>query len=437
MKDKLEKLECHFTWNLNGSSYYLKRLKENLEDISTDEDGWLGPIYNMLGFSHFHVSSTDEARIFFSRAAEAFSRLRRSDRGPWLMVIYANLAWCHYHQKEEAQCQFYLSEVEALMKEYPSGSEAELHPEICAEKGWVLMYDTKVTASDYLRRAVEMQPDMVEWQTAYVLCQEKQSNLVDFVMKLEEAKDRDPENLYLAAMCLVKRGISGEKVDENEIDSLANKVLMKPVSSYKSFRQILKCYKYFDLVDRAITVAEKALEKHPDQRYLKRCAAICYKWKVINGKGSPATHDMIKRAISLHQQVVEEYPESSFLINLHLASMYAKTTYDAKKADAIFHELLDKDLEPAEKQLLYNVYAKHLYFNRNDSNASMNYHMKVVEIQHRSFFRLNSIREVQKNYYREKCPEMKRKLSECLRKNTSEEEIIEAMKNEAPSVLLF
>ncbi|KAG7999469.1 hypothetical protein GBF38_000818, partial [Nibea albiflora] len=79
---------------------------------------------------------------------------------------------CHFTWDLDLSSQAYLSKVNALMEQYPSPSQDELHPEIYAEKAWTLMKfstDKKLLAADYFQRAIRMKPDMVEWNTSRVL----------------------------------------------------------------------------------------------------------------------------------------------------------------------------------------------------------------------------------------------------------------------------
>ncbi|TNN22111.1 hypothetical protein EYF80_067776 [Liparis tanakae] len=65
----------------------------------------------------------------------------------------------------------------------------------------------------------------------------------------------------------------------------------------------------------------------------------------------------------------------------------------------MYQDLLRMDLEPAEKQLLYNHYAQSLYFDRKDQtdhDQSLRYHMKAAAVPVRSFYRANSIKVLEK-----------------------------------------
>ncbi|XP_044056666.1 interferon-induced protein with tetratricopeptide repeats 1B-like [Siniperca chuatsi] len=403
LESRLKALQCHFTWDLDPGRSELFRLRDKLEDIGTKEgNSWLGHIYNLRGFIQYKLGFTEDAQSLFSRAAEAFRQMRNTDEGPWLVVNYGNLAWLHYHLGEQAESQAYLSKIDALMKKYPSPSQDELHPEIYAEKAWTLMKfsaDKKLLAADYFERAIRMQPDVVEWHTSHMLAlgspfnysnKELEANVLE---KMRIAKEQDPESLHLAVHYLEQCAKKGERI-EDDARELGRKVLSNPVSSYSGMKALLWVYKKYVSVDEAIDLAEEALKKHPDVRYLKSCVALCYKWKITSSEENRPEQSVIDRAISLHKEVISLYPHSSLVKKIDLADIYARS--NLAKAEAIYQELLESDLEPADTQMLYNNYANYLYFNRQDSDRSITYHMKAAAIPHKSFYRKNSITVLKK-----------------------------------------
>ncbi|KAM7409394.1 hypothetical protein PAMA_001056 [Pampus argenteus] len=406
LEAKLGALQCHFTWDIDPSRSKLFRLRDNLEDIGTEEGiSWLGHIYNLQGYIHYQLGFIEDARRFFSRATEAFRQMRNtvSDEGPWLVVNYGNLAWLHHHLGEQAESQTYLSKVDTLLNEYPSPSQDELHPEIYAEKAWTLMKFGKnksLLAADYFQRAIRMQPDVVEWHTSYVLTSKAYAwntpSEEDIHEKMKMAKEKDPENLYIAVHELEQRAKKGESI-EDEARELARKVLRNPVSSYSGIKPLLWNYGKYVSVDEAIDLAEEALKNHPDERYLKRCAALCYKWRIFSHSYNPMEQSMIDRAVSLHKEVISLYPHGSLVKKLDLAYIYAKSNHGLAKADQIYQELLERDLEPIEKQMFYHYYAKYLNFDRQDRHRSEEYHMRVAEMPQQTFFRENSIKFLKNN----------------------------------------
>ncbi|XP_073332750.1 interferon-induced protein with tetratricopeptide repeats 2-like [Pagrus major] len=406
LESKLEALQCHFTWELDPSRSKLFRLRDKLEDIGTEEGySWLGHIYNLQGYIHYQLGFTDDALRFFSRAAEALRQMRNtvSEEGPWLVVNYGNQAWLHHHLGEQAETQAYLSKVDTLMNKYPSPSQDELHPEIYAEKAWTLMKfsaDKKQLAADYFQRAIRMQPDMVEWKSSHVLAlvnafKHHNKNLgADTLEKMKIAKEHDPENLYLAALYLEACAKKGKKI-QDEVRELARKVLRKPVSSYSGIKPVLRLYRIYISMDEAIDLAEEVLERHPDERYLKRCAAICYKKKILLHKSNPPETGMINRAISLYREVISLYPHSSLKRKIVLAEIHGESNHQAE-ADEIYEELLESDLDPEGAQMLYNCYAKYVHFIRKESYKSIEYHMRAAEIPLQSSYRENSVRTLQR-----------------------------------------
>ncbi|XP_061595000.1 interferon-induced protein with tetratricopeptide repeats 5-like [Cololabis saira] len=407
LESRLKDLECHFTWDLDSSRSKLIHSRYMLEDIGTEEGNlWLGHIYNLQGFIWYQLGDKEKARRFLRKATEAFRQLKNTDEGPWLVVNFGNLAWLHHLLGEDEQSQDYLSKVDALLREHPSPSQDELHPEICAEKAWTLMKfdkDKQQQAADYFQRAVEMQLDMVHWRTSRVIgrviAHKHDTDMDQDIWKeMREARELDPDNTNLAALELLIRAKRGDQVKE-EVRELEEKILLNPVSSYSGINLLLKVYRQLGDNDQAIDLAERVLKNHPDNRYLKVCAAHCYRWRIFSfrhNRPNPS-RSMVERAISLHEQAIALYPDRCPLRKkLDLADICAKTGRDPPRADQIYQELLTLDLEPADKQQLYNRYANYLHFNRREPNKSITYHMKTAEIPLKSYFRWKSIRELKR-----------------------------------------
>ncbi|XP_059197542.1 interferon-induced protein with tetratricopeptide repeats 1-like [Centropristis striata] len=398
LMSKLKALQCHFTWDLVPSRMKLLRLRVMLNDIGTKEGNrWQGHIYNLRGFVEYKMKNIDKAKSSFSKAAEAFRLLRNADKGPWLVVNYGNLAWLHHRLGDKAESEAYLSKVNALMNKYPSPSKDELHPEIYAEKGWTLMELNPGLAADYFKKAIRRQPDMAEWNRSHLMASAKH------VL----AMGKDPENLNRNVYYLEQLAIKGYKIQE-EARELAQQVLRNPVSSYDGINPLLKLYRNYVSLDEAIDFMEEAVEKHPDKSYLKRCAALCYKWKVCFGDSQPK-QSVIDRAITLHKEVISLYPDSSLQMKIDLANIYAKSGYSLAKAEQIYQELLETEVEPVNKQMLYSNYAKYLYFDRQEYQSSLRYHMKAAEIPQPSLYRDNSIKVLEKHRGR-----MRREIQEFL-----------------------
>lgn len=402
LEAKLGALECHFTWDLDPSMSNCLRLRDKLEDIGSEEGySWLGHIYNLQGYVHYQLGLTEDALRFFCKAAKALRQIRNtvSDEVPWLLVNYGNLAWLHHHLGEQAETHAHLSKINALLTEYPSPCQDELHPEICAEKGWTLMKfssEKKLLAVRYLQKAIRWQPDMVEWHTSHVLAlasaykHGSAQMEADILEKMQIAKEHDAENLYLAALYLEICAHKGRKIEE-EAWQLARRILRKPASSYSGIKPLLRLYQIYLSMDEAIDLAEEALERHPDDRYLKKRLAICYEERLLSQRDNSVEQSMVDRAIGLFKEVIALYPQSSLKNRLSLANIYGESKHSQDKAEQIFIKLLEGDQEPADRQLLYNYYAKYLHSVQKQSNKSIEYYMRAAAIQHHSHYRRESI----------------------------------------------
>ncbi|XP_061595007.1 interferon-induced protein with tetratricopeptide repeats 1-like [Cololabis saira] len=406
LESRLNRLECHFTWDLDSNRSRLITKRDMLEDFGIEEGNlWLGHIYNLQGFIWYQLGDKEEARRFLTRATGTFRQLKNMDEGPWLVVNFGNLAWLHHLLGEDEQSQDYLSKVDALLREHPSPSQDQLHPEICAEKAWTLMkFDKdKQQAADYFQKAVEMQPDMVHWRTSRVIVRvslhEYDTDLDQEIWKeMREARELDPDQTHLAALELLIRAKRGDQVND-EAHKLEEKILLNPVSRNSGINVLLKVYRQLGDLDQAIDLAERVLKDHPDNRHLKVCAAHCYKWRILSFRDScpNPSRSMMERAISLHEQAIALYPDGRSLEKkLDLANICAKISGDPPRAYQIYQELLSLDLESADKQLVYNRYASYLHFNRREPNKSIDYHMKTADIPVESSIRQSSIRQLKR-----------------------------------------
>ncbi|KAM4574685.1 interferon-induced protein with tetratricopeptide repeats 1-like [Fundulus diaphanus] len=412
LEPKLKALQCHFTWDVEPHRSKLLHLRDLMKDISTEEGNfWLGPIYNLQGFIHYKLGSTEEALSSFNQATKTFQQQKHADEGPWLTVNFGNLAWLHHLKGEDEKSQDYLSKVDALQKK-----KEELHPEVCAEKAWTLMKfdkEKKQQAAELFQRAIQMQPDVVEWQSSCAILggEAFKDNLkklnAEKLEILRSAKERDPGNLCIAALYLEARAANGELI-QGEVRVLAEKLKEMPAGGYSGISPLLRLNRRFKPQDTAEEPADEALRQTQDRRSAAEVLA-----KKILFKGYKPDEREINEAISLWKEVMDADPGFSLQDQITLASIYAKV--EVEKADRVYKELFKRDnLDPAEQQMLYNRYAKHIYFLRNEKVKSIEFHMKAAEIEVESNSRQSSITELEKTLKREKDPEMCRKIRELL-----------------------
>ena len=261
--------------------------------------------------------------------------------------------------------------------------------------------EKKLLAADYFQRAIRMQPDVVEWQTSHVLGlvntskHSKTGVEEDIMEKLREAKEQDPENLYLAAVYLLQLAKNGQ-TDQSGARELATKVLRNPVSSYSGIKPLLRFYRTLPSMDEGVALAEEALKLHPDERYLKRCAALTYKWKIWEG------------GQSLKSQPDRERDPCPWGADFSLSSFFI---YEENRPRRYLRKVREPpgriwgDLEAAARRgsgtcwttSLVQPLRKISVTSLNEQyKMSIQYHMKAAQIPIKSFSQENSIQALEK-----------------------------------------
>uniref|UniRef100_A0A8C6TWJ3 Interferon-induced protein with tetratricopeptide repeats 1-like n=1 Tax=Neogobius melanostomus TaxID=47308 RepID=A0A8C6TWJ3_9GOBI len=325
-------LQCHFTWGLSSNHVTLLQLRDKLLDICPDESNpWRGHIYNLLGFLQTRLGHADEALIYFSSASEAL-------RGPELLVNYSDLAWLHYERGEDNPTE----------TERDRPSEEPLLPEVLAEKAWTLMKfgPQKLVAAEWFERALEEQPEHVEWRSSQaiaLICAHRHHSTgvpLEALLKVQRAHEEDPENMYLRAEYLSQRVKRGEHVEEEEVAALMPRIIESAHSSYSGLKPALRYYRLTKALDVAIVWAEEALEKHPDSRYVMRCAALCYKWRGLFQKDRASKRHLLEKGVALLKEVIKMYPYTALVKEIDLADLYGK--YDCAKAGEKYQALLQR-----------------------------------------------------------------------------------------------
>ncbi|XP_072295294.1 interferon-induced protein with tetratricopeptide repeats 1-like [Eucyclogobius newberryi] len=379
-------LQCHFTWELHHSKNVQFFVRDRLEDFLPQSTSWRGENYNLQGFLQAGLGHFSEALSRFHSASETLT-------GPGRLVNYSDLAWLHHERGEQEQSQEYLSRVEKLSRKYPTEVD-QPHPTVLAEKAFSLMQfnnDRKLLAVELFEEALKKQPERVEWLSAQAIALVSAKRYSQYSMhkevlsKMRRARDRDPDNVRLCAEYLYQKVWRKQNVcteeQQREATALVAQLLENPVRTYR--------------VEAAVDLAEKALQKLPDSRYLKSCLAMCLKWQMDQQRES-ASQELIERTAALLGEVISLYPDSCFRTEIDLANVLAKSNHSLTQADRLYQDLLQRDLDPASKQMLYNNYAKFLKLYKKNHVASIEYHMRAAAIPVHEQVRVNSITQLQR-----------------------------------------
>ncbi|XP_030643347.1 interferon-induced protein with tetratricopeptide repeats 1-like [Chanos chanos] len=403
LNKQLERLECHFTWNLDNSPTKLDQLWEHLEEKIQEECSWLGHLYNLLGYVHHARGYTKEALSYLKRAEGMIREQGPTELYSRLLVNQTNLAWVHYCRGELTESQTYLEKVQKLQQASPPPPECNLHPEVSGEKGWTLVKFGK----SYRHRAIECfemalkgEPERKEWHKglaiamsgAYLKSEITPELQTKILEQIKKARDKNPDCLYMVSLYLVKLPLCQSSVPEAIVKEALSLVDRMSIN-WEGLSNILEFLRRKVSLDSALDVAQRALKKFPQSSGVKKQVAICYKWKIFSIKeNSTKKQNLISKAVDFYEEVIGSYPHY-LRGKLDLATMYSLSGNE-QRADQIYSDLFLKtdSLEPRALQLLYSRYGSHLNWLKRSSDESIDYHKKAAEIPALSEDRENSIR---------------------------------------------
>ncbi|XP_051725313.1 interferon-induced protein with tetratricopeptide repeats 1-like [Ctenopharyngodon idella] len=413
LKQRLKKLECHFTWDLEYSTNELQDLLSNLNDVDRETCTWPVHYYNLLAYIHQALGSSTEAWINLDKAESVIQEQGREEAGVRLQVNKANLAWVYFHLGEMEKSKEYLEEVERLQRMHPAPPGCTLHPEVSGEKGWTLVkldLSKKCQAIDYFKMALKAQPDRKEWHKGLAMvmnkdCVQSKFTPEQIVEQLKITHEKDPNSLLLHAQYLLElcdqKKVSPENI-EREMQDLLERNL--ETGNLEGLPIILKYYRKEISFDKAIQIAETVKEMFPSSVKALNLLAECYKSKVYNMEDSEEKEIFARKAIELFEKVVRRNPHS-YKVKMSLASMH-RYAHNRKRADGIYQQLLSEInyLSPDRQQYIYYNYAYHLHY-CGQSEESIKYHMKVAKIQSDSVHKQKSIKILQKTVRKGRSPQ--------------------------------
>ncbi|XP_043119251.1 interferon-induced protein with tetratricopeptide repeats 1B-like [Puntigrus tetrazona] len=404
LEQHLQKLECHFNWDLGCNKNELKTLLRNLEDVNQERCTWLLHYYNLLGYIQHALGSDTEALMNLHKAGRVMQERRSEEAGVLLQVNKGNLAWVYFLMGEMDESKRYLEEVEKLQQMYPAPTGCALHPEVSGEKGWTLMKfnkSMKRKAIDYFKMALKAEPERKEWHSGLAIAMGKTCSMyncspklkAEILKQLKIAHENNPNNLFIHAFYLEIQSEVQQKDNERQMEDLLEQSL--ETGDLECLGTILAYFRNIS-ADKAIEAAERVHETFSNSKKVLKHRANCYKWKVYKMKEDDMERRTLARdSVELFKEVIRYYPDS-LREKIALASMY-EYTGNSEKANDIYEHLLKMkdDLPPHSQQYIYYSYACHLHSCRR-SEESINFHMKVAEIPGNSVDKEKSIKILKK-----------------------------------------
>ncbi|XP_026019078.1 interferon-induced protein with tetratricopeptide repeats 5-like isoform X3 [Astatotilapia calliptera] len=215
---RLQQLQCHFTWDLKLDVSPKKLITRTEIDIEFHQSPYKGAgcFYSLLAYFRYLQDQREEALKLLNQSEETIRESYGDESERRLIVTYGDMAWLKYHDGDFAQSQSYCQRVEDILVKYPTGSSGSLLPQVYGEQGWAYFKVSRSSISkaiDCFRKALEVQPHDVEWNTCYavVLFCGEQNRLDEAIVVFERGLKRGdqlPSFNYQLALCYKQKIIA-------------------------------------------------------------------------------------------------------------------------------------------------------------------------------------------------------------------------------------
>lgn len=432
LKDRLQKLRCHFTWEL-----FIKDTEvSDLQDRILEEIQFLGTkhkvgIYNLLAYVK-HLQGKHEDALESLKKAEKEVQGGQADQSDVrTLVTWGNYAWVYYHMGRLEDAQTYLDKVENTCQKSADPSRYRMEcPELDCEEGWALL---KCGGKNYERakacfeKALEADPENAEFNTGYAITvyrldypTKRPCDVSDAfsLQPLRKAIGLNPEDAYLKALLALKLQDVGQEAEGREC---MEEALAEPASQTYVFRFAAKFFRRQGRLDKALEYLKMALEATPSSAFLHHQIGLCYRDQMIQIKN--ATHmqprgqdrNNVNRLVQLaifHFECAVKKKPTFEIAHIHLARMYA-TAGDYEKAEDTFQKVLR--MTPAQENILQNIhfhYGQFQQFQKKSEVDAITHYVKAVKIGTDSYARDKSIKALEQL------------VSEKLKRNPSDQEAL-------------
>uniref|UniRef100_A0A8C8AD24 Uncharacterized protein n=1 Tax=Otus sunia TaxID=257818 RepID=A0A8C8AD24_9STRI len=367
LQEKLDALQCHFTWHLSVTghvepSHVLQKLAVEIKHtVHANRAALLGLqayLHHLKGQDRAALQSLKDAEEEHERAGEQPLRAHASTAGS--VVIYGNYAWVHYLQASYREAESYLERIEQLC---PAPWDARLIPYIQAQKGWSLLAiraRNGERARECFEVALMLEPENRDFHAGlgmalyFSCCYFWYPDIAARArIQLERTILEQPNN-YRAKIYLAKLL---EQVDiERSID------LIKESAEKSSDPDVLKASALFWLrrrsTEKAAEVLQRALRPDPGYHLLYQTLAKCYKLQWLNAKDEDK-NNILEAAIKDLEQILQKHPD----LELVFAKLQLAELCGAR--DPAEEEKIYKDLEKRKDSLSpKGLQALHLYWGK-------------------------------------------------------------------------
>ncbi|XP_009946856.1 PREDICTED: interferon-induced protein with tetratricopeptide repeats 2-like, partial [Leptosomus discolor] len=393
LKEKLDALQCHFTWNLSvtghvGLTHVLQKLaveiKHTLHQNHAALLGLQAYLYQLNGRNREALQSLRDAEEH-ERQNKHEGQDEEQASAASSLIICGNYAWIHYLQASYQEAESYLEQIQQLC---PAPWDSRLIPYIQAQKGWSLLAvrtRNGERARECFEVAVMLKPGNRYFHTGLGMALYFSWSYFWYpdiakkaIMQLERTILEQPNN-YRAKMGLARLL---EQVDiERSID------LIEECAEKSSDPDVLKGTVLFWLrrsTERATEILQRALQQDPGYHLLYQVLARCYKVRWLNAK-KEEKNNILDAAIKDLEQILCNHPDLDIVfLKLQLAEFYG--TRDPAQEEKIYKELQETEdtLSPKSRQALCLYWGKFFLYKKKSPDKAKAKFMEGYKIPTRT-----------------------------------------------------
>ncbi|EPY78505.1 interferon-induced protein with tetratricopeptide repeats 1 [Camelus ferus] len=410
IKDRLEQLRCHFTWELVIIDTEIPDLETRvLEEIKFLDTKYKVGIYNLLAYVKHLGGQNEEALKSLKEAEDSTQQEDGGQSDVRSLVTWGNYAWLYYRMGQQAEAQIYLDKVKNTCRKLANPSSYRMEcPQMDCEEGWALL---KCGGKNYERakvcfeKALAVEPENPEFSTGYAITVyrldgfNRPQHFSEFCLNaLKQAVRLNPKDAYIKALLALKLQDAGQEAAGEEY---IKEALTSTSSEIYVFRHAAKFYRRKGSLDDALKFSELALSGTPSSAFLHHQIGLCYKSKMIQIKKAaknwqPKGQDKenFNRQINLakhHFELAVKQKPTFEIAYINLAETYAEAGEYRKAEDAFQKVLSLKTLDEDMLQQVHSHYGRFLEFHKKSEVDAISHYLKALKIEKASFERNKSI----------------------------------------------
>ncbi|XP_059804089.1 interferon-induced protein with tetratricopeptide repeats 1-like [Hypanus sabinus] len=290
LKEKLDQLQCHFTWRPQKETIDVEDVIFRLHDSIDMNLKYKAQSYNQLAFLNCLQGNCEEAIQNLKEGEKILRENHKDEFERRSIITYGNFAWVHYHMGQLTEAQSYLDKLEMICKPLSDGPRyTAMIPEVYGEKGWSLLNSAAEyyeEAKECFAKALEQDPDNTEWIMGYATALSR----LESISGTPESRDQSRSVKYFRrvleldpddAVAMVLLALKLQRLRQNEkANELVEQALQKTPDLSYVLRYAAKFYRKKGSVEKAIELLKQALGLTPHSCFLHHQLGLCYRSKL-------------------------------------------------------------------------------------------------------------------------------------------------------------